>query len=51
VNGQVVSVGAFLSSDRGLSFRAVLEPDIQPRPYSPVEAVVYQKTSTTASCP
>jgi mannosyltransferase len=50
VNGQVHAVNDFMSRDPALTPIAIYNPGLDPRPFSPVDGVLYVKTSTEAGC-
>jgi mannosyltransferase len=50
VNSQVRRVDSFLRTDPGLTPVATFRPDLSPRPFAPVEATLYVKTSAAALC-
>jgi hypothetical protein len=50
VAGQIHAVDGFLSTDRALTKVGVFTPGVSPRPYSPVSAVLWKKTTDTPSC-
>ena len=50
VNDQVSQVGAFLANDRALKQVNVFTPALHPKPYAPVDGILYQKTSDTPAC-
>ncbi|HET6966533.1 MAG TPA: glycosyltransferase family 39 protein [Acidimicrobiales bacterium] len=50
VNGQVEAVDLFLRDDPALKQAGLYTPGLRPRPYAPVDGIVFQKTSRTPSC-
>jgi mannosyltransferase len=50
VNDQVAQVDAFLAEDPALKEVAVFTPALRPRPYAPVDGVLFQKTARTPAC-
>jgi hypothetical protein len=50
VNAQVLAVDSLLAEDPSLTPVAVYNTALKPRPFSPVFAVLFQKTSTEAAC-
>lgn len=50
VNDQVRTIDAVLASDPALHRVGIFAPGLQPRPFSPVYSVLWQKTSTATIC-
>lgn len=50
VNGQVLAVDHFIDRDPALKPVGVYTPALSPRPYAPVDGILYQKTSALPSC-
>ena len=50
VNYQVLSVSDFLADDPALRAVDLYDPGLHPRPYAPVEGILYQKISHSPSC-
>ena len=50
VNGQVLSVDNFLAADPAFTPVDIYRPSLQPKPFSPVDGVLYRKTSAVPSC-
>lgn len=50
VNGQVMKVDTFLAADRSLSYEGLYSPALKPKPYSPVDGVIYRKTAAQLAC-
>lgn len=50
VNSQVRTVDEFLDDDPALKAIGVYDPGLDPRPFAPVDAILYQKISSTPSC-
>lgn len=51
VNDQVSEVDTLLSADPGLTFTGFYTPALHPRPFSPVDALMFRKTAPRAACP
>jgi hypothetical protein len=51
VNSQVFTDHSFLARDPGLTLIGLYNPASNPKPYSPVDAVLFQKTSSAKACP
>lgn len=50
VNRQVREVDAFLTDDPALKQIDVFTPALHPKPFAPVDGILFQKTSRTPSC-
>jgi hypothetical protein len=50
VNSQVFTDHSFLARDPGLTLIGLYNPASNPRPYSPLDAVLFQKTSPARAC-
>ena len=50
VNGQVIAVDSFLAHDPALKALGAYTPALSPRPYAPVDGVLYEKVSAIPSC-
>jgi mannosyltransferase len=50
VNSQVVAVDEFLAHDPALTALQPYSPGLQPRPFSPVAGVLFEKTSAKPAC-
>jgi mannosyltransferase len=49
-NYQVMAVDQFLAGDPALKLVGLYTPGLRPRPYAPVDGVLFQKTAPTRSC-
>ena len=50
VNGQVIADDSFLSRDPALTPVGLYTPGLSPKPFSPVDGVLFLKTSTARAC-
>ncbi len=50
VTDQVTMVDLFLSDDPALRFVTTFDEGLRPRPYAPVEGLLFRKTASTPSC-